>query len=357
MANFLVTGGCGFIGSHLVDSLIDDGHQVRVLDDLSAGKLDNVPTQCEVVEGDITDNQLVQKCLLGMDGCFHLAAIASVLESNDNWLKAHEVNLTGAVNVFDACRRNRTPVVYASSKAVYGDNADMPLTESSGTRPITAFGADKLATESHARVASVVHGVPTLGMRLFNVYGPRQNPDLADSGIVSIIVDRILRQQALCIYGDGDQVRDFIFVGDVVRLLRAAMTNISLTTTVFNVCSGESVTINQLASMVMSITGLSVQVKHLPSRKGDMRVSVGDPAQANKMLSMTAGQSLVRGIRELIESSKPAGITHLKAINRMANQIRLGKSDQRTSNKVIGMPLTDSDGVIVRANRRGEPHN
>ena len=202
MTCFLVTGGCGFIGSHLVESLVNEGHKVRVLDDLSTGKRENVPAQCEVVVGSVTDNQLVRDCMTDIDGCFHLAAIASVQESNENWLGTHEVNLTGTINVFDACRKNRTPVVYASSAAVYGDNAEMPLKESSGVRPLTAYGADKLACELHAQVASLVHSVPTSGMRFFNVYGPRQNLSSAYSGVISIFVDRILRHEPLCIYGD-----------------------------------------------------------------------------------------------------------------------------------------------------------
>lgn len=304
MANYLVTGGCGFIGSHLVESLLKDGHRVRILDDLSTGKRENVPDQCEIVVGDVADSESVRACMYDMDGCFHLAAIASVEESNQNWVRTHQVNLTGTINVFDAARKNRTPVVYASSAAVYGDNADMPLKESSTVRPLTAYGADKLGSELHARVASLVHGVPTAGMRFFNVYGPRQDPASPYSGVISIFVGRILREQVLTVFGDGQQTRDFIYVGDVVRFLRTAMDNISRIPAVFNVCTGESVTVNQLAKTVMSITALRVPVAHQPARKGDIRVSVGDPGYAKQMLGVTAEQPLTRGLQMLFEYSK-----------------------------------------------------
>jgi len=304
MASYLVTGGCGFIGSHLVESLLEDGHQVRILDDFSTGKRENVSARCEIIAGDVADSEVVHACMRGMDGCFHLAAIASVQQSNDEWVKTHQVNLTGSINVFDAARENKVPVVYASSAAVYGDNADMPLRESSAVRPLVAYGADKLGSELHARVASLVHGVPTTGMRFFNVYGPRQNPASPYSGVISIFVDRILKKQALTIYGDGEQTRDFIYVGDVVQFLRAAMTNISRTSAVFNVCTGERITINQLAKAVMSVTTQRVLVEHQPTRKGDIRVSVGDPGYAKQMLRVTAKQPLTRGLQMLIEYSK-----------------------------------------------------
>jgi len=301
MTSFLVTGGCGFIGSHLVENLLNDGHRVRVLDDLSTGKRENVSSQCEIVIGDVTNSNLVRDCMEDIDGCFHLAAIASVQQSNTHWLRTHQVNLTGTINVFDASRRNRTPVVYASSAAVYGDNADMPLKESSAVRPLTAYGADKLGSELHARVATLVHGVPTAGMRFFNVYGPRQDPASPYSGVISIFLDRVLRAESLTIFGDGEQTRDFIYVEDVVNFMRIAMSNVSLHPVVFNICTGESITINQLARIIMSITGVQLQLEHQSSRKGDIRGSVGDPGLAKQVLHMSAEYPLIQGLRKLME--------------------------------------------------------
>jgi len=304
MANYLVTGGCGFIGSHLAESLLEDGHQVRILDDFSTGKMDNVPPQCDVIRGDVADSEMVHLCMRDMDGCFHLAAIASVQQSNEEWIRTHQVNLTGTINVFDAAKEKRIPVVYASSAAVYGDNADIPLKENSAVSPLVAYGADKLGSELHARVASLVHGVPTTGMRFFNVYGPRQNPASSYSGVISIFVDRVMNNQALTIFGDGEQTRDFIYVGDVVRFLCASMKNINCASSVFNVCTGETVTINQLAKIVMSITASQVTVTYQAARKGDIRVSVGDPGYAQQALGVAAKYPLARGLKMFIDYSE-----------------------------------------------------
>ena len=304
MANYLVTGGCGFIGSHLVDSLIRDGHRVRILDDFSTGKRKNVHHDCEVIVGDVGNSAMVALSMEDIDACFHLAAIASVQESNENWIGTHKTNLTGTINILDAARHKKIPVVYASSAAVYGDNAEMPLNEHSELSPLTAYGADKLGSELHARVASLVHGVPTVGLRFFNVYGPRQDPSSPYSGVISIFIKRLLEECSLTIYGDGEQTRDFVYVDDVISALRSAMINISTVPTAFNVCTGESVSINKLAKIMLSITRSSVVVDHIKSRRGDIRVSVGDPTRTKKLLGVSAHVTLVEGLRKLIDSMR-----------------------------------------------------
>ena len=306
MALYLVTGGCGFIGSHLVDDLLRRGHRVRILDDLSTGKRSNLPAdvlprQCELITGDVVDRELVERCFDGVDYCFHLAAVASVQRSNEDWSGTHRINLTGAINILDAARRQRVPVVYASSAAVYGDNADTPLQESAQLRPLTAYGADKLGCELHARVASLVHSVPTTGLRFFNVYGPRQCASSPYSGVISIFADRLTRAEPLVVFGDGEQTRDFIFVEDVVAFLQAAMARVSLTPSCFNVCTGRSTTINQLASLLMSLCGTRVAVDYRPSRSGDIRVSIGSPQLAEHRLGYRAGTTLASGLRRLID--------------------------------------------------------
>ncbi|WP_028021831.1 NAD-dependent epimerase/dehydratase family protein [Enterovibrio calviensis] len=300
MASYLVTGGCGFIGSHLVESLLADGHHVRVVDDLSTGARENVPRHCELRVADICQPGVLEDAMKEVDGCFHLAAIASVERSNQQWVETHEVNLTGSIRAFEAARAAKTPVVYASSAAVYGDNADMPLAERAVLRPLTAYGADKLGSELHARVASVVHGVPTTGLRFFNVFGPRQDPKSPYSGVISIFADKVLGKEPLTIYGDGEQTRDFIYVADVVRFLRAAMKDVSVTPEVFNVCRGEALSVNQLATILMSLTGSSVGMNYVPARRGDIRTSIGSPARGAKELSIVAQTSVTQGLRELL---------------------------------------------------------
>ncbi len=306
MALYLITGGCGFIGSHLAEELLAGGHRIRIIDNLSSGKMSNLPSnlsaeRCEVVVGDVSQKDVVNQCFTDVDFCFHLAAIASVQLSNEDWAGTHQANLTASINVFNAARINQVPVVYASSAAVYGDNAETPLKESAILRPLTAYGADKLGSELHARVASLVHSVPTTGLRFFNVYGPRQDASSPYSGVISIFTSKVSRQQTLTIYGDGEQVRDFIYVKDVVHYLLSAMARISLTPSAFNVCTGRNTTINQLAKTIMSVSGRRVDIKYLAARKGDIRVSVGSPYLAERQLDFRAQESLASGLRKLMD--------------------------------------------------------
>jgi UDP-glucose 4-epimerase len=326
MALYLITGGCGFIGSHLAEELLARGHRVRIIDNLSTGKISNLPardlhSQCDVVIGDVSHKSSLNQCFEGVDFCFHLAAIASVQLSNEDWVGTHQVNLGGSINVFNAARTNRVPVVYASSAAVYGDNAETPLKESAVQRPLTAYGADKLGSELHARVASFVHSVPTTGLRFFNVYGPRQDSSSPYSGVISIFADKVSRQESLGIYGDGGQVRDFIYVKDVVQYLLSAMDNVSITPAVYNVCTGRSITINQLARTIMSVSGKQVGMQYLPSRKGDISVSVGAPDLSERHLKYRATESLANGLRKLIEYEFGS------KVRREATEIKLATSE------------------------------
>lgn len=306
MANYLVTGGCGFIGSHLCDALIAEGHGVRVLDDLSTGKLENLDPSAILVVGDVADRDAVAAAMKGMDGCFHLAAVASVKRSIEDWTGTHRTNLTGAINVFDAARKARhgkpVPVIYASSAAVYGDNASMPLRESESLRPLTPYGADKLGCELHARVASLIHGVPTTGFRFFNVYGPRQDPASPYSGVISIFAERIMSNQPVTVFGDGRQVRDFVYVGDVVRFLIAGMERDDDHAQVFNVCTGTTTTILQLAKTLASIVGTEFRFGNRPPRTGDIRTSLGDPEKALRILGVETTTPLGDGLRATVES-------------------------------------------------------
>ena len=213
MSRFLVTGGAGFIGSHLVEALLDDGHGLRVLDDLSTGYLRNLPRQAEFIEADVADTEAVDSAFEGVDGCFHLAAIASVPRSHCDWVRSHQVNLTGTINVFDQAkpsrRKREVPVVYASTAAIYGNYGSVPVDEECPAAPLSAYGADKYACELHARIAGAIHGVPTVGLRFFNLYGPRQASLSPYSGVVSIFAERLLSGEPVEIFGNGEQTRDF----------------------------------------------------------------------------------------------------------------------------------------------------
>ncbi|MBM3546336.1 MAG: NAD-dependent epimerase/dehydratase family protein [Alphaproteobacteria bacterium] len=305
MGRYLVTGGAGFIGSHLVDALLARGDEAVVLDDLSTGHLSNLPPGVRVIQGDVADVNAVSSAVTGVDGCFHLAAVASVQRSNEDWLGTHRTNLTGTITVLDAARTagsngSQIPVVYASSAAVYGDAKDLPISETTPTRPLTAYGADKLGSELHARVASHVHGVPTTGMRFFNVYGPRQDPKSPYSGVISVFAESVMTGRRIGIHGDGGQTRDFIFVGDVVDHLMAAMATSTTTSRVFNVCTGNATSILYLARTLMKAAGRSFEIKHGPARAGDIRESVGDPSRAIAGLGLRAVTPLADGLCTLL---------------------------------------------------------
>ncbi len=297
MHTYLVTGGCGFIGSHLAEALLAEGHAIRILDDLSTGKLANKPAAAELILGDVADEQCVAKAMHGVGGCFHLAAIASVERANQDWLGTHRVNLTGTINVLEAARRTGpVPVVYASSAAVYGDNPALPLSEAAQLRPLSAYGADKLGCELHARVAGLVHGVPSTGLRFFNVYGPRQDPASPYSGVISIFCDRLRAGHAVTIFGDGRQTRDFVFVGDVIRALVAGLREASVEARVFNVCTGHATSVGELASVIGRTLGVTPDIRFGPARSGDIRASLGDPSGARAALGFVAETGLAEGL-------------------------------------------------------------
>ncbi|MBF0183202.1 MAG: NAD-dependent epimerase/dehydratase family protein [Magnetococcales bacterium] len=305
-ATYLVTGGAGFIGSHLVDALLAAGHRVLVLDDLSVGKRSNVDAKAQLVEGSVCDEPLVRKLLAQVDGCFHLAALSSTVLSHQQWLYAHRVNVTGTITVLECARASKEraaiPVVYTSSAAVYGDNPDSPLPEQTELRPFSAYGADKLGSELHARVAGVVHGVPTLGLRLFNVFGPRQDPTSPYSGVISHFLLRAQRGEELLIHGDGQQVRDFIHVSDVIRFFLVAIQQVSPEGKVYNVCSGHGTTILDLAKRIIRLTGNRSAIRHDTARVGDIRLSVGDPRQAAQALAITTTKTLEDGLIGMIDT-------------------------------------------------------
>ncbi len=304
MAHYLVTGGCGFIGSHLADALIGRGHRVRILDNLSSGRRENAPGEAELVIGDITDRATVRTCAAEVDGIFHLAAIASVEQSSRDWLGCHAVNLTGGINIFDAARRGSGPgvrVVYASSAAVYGDADAVPLRETVLPRPTNPYGADKLGCELHGRVASLLYQVPTVGLRLFNVYGPRQDPGSPYSGVISIFALRLRRQAPLAIYGDGRQVRDFVAVSDAVAFFIAAMEAGEAAGEAYNVCTGIGTTIGELAALMGDRLGVTPAFEYGAARAGDIRRSIGDPGQAARHLGCTARLPLRQGLGLLFD--------------------------------------------------------
>jgi UDP-glucose 4-epimerase len=302
LPHYLLTGGCGFIGSHLAAALIARGDRVRVLDDLSTGSRANLAPGAELIVGDVSDPTAVTTSMQGMDGCFHLAAIASVERGVREWLLTHRVNLSGTITVFDAARAaGGIPVVYASSAAVYGEQQTLPIAEDAPKAPLSAYGADKLGCEQQARVAGHVHGVPTMGLRFFNVYGPRQDPKSPYSGVISIFCDRLIAGEPVRIFGDGGQTRDFIYVADIVAGLLAAMPAASPAAPVLNLCTGQPTSVLELARLIAALCNAPHAPQHQPPRSGEIRHSLGDPTRARAMLGLGAPTSLRDGLAATLD--------------------------------------------------------
>jgi UDP-glucose 4-epimerase len=329
MARYLVTGGCGFIGSHLVTALLAQGDDVRILDDLSTGKASSAPDAAELVVGDICDRDTVAAAMEDVAGCFHLAAVASVERCNAAWIDSHRTNLTGTITLLEATRRSPSarpvPFVYASSAAVYGDNAKVPLNEHAAVQPRSPYGADKLGSEMHAFAAHCVHGMSTVGLRFFNVYGPGQDPRSPYSGVISRFCERLCGGHEITIFGDGKQTRDFIYVTDVVRALVAAMQRWPSGATALNVCAGRATSVRELAGVIGDLLGVKPRIAFKPPRRGDIRVSIGDPSRARELLGFTADTTLQRGLEATLRSTAPTAPSALEyGLRRGAARERIG---------------------------------
>ncbi|UPY36763.1 NAD-dependent epimerase/dehydratase family protein [Sediminicoccus sp. KRV36] len=311
MSSYVVTGGAGFIGSHLTEALLRAGHGVRVVDDLSTGRRDALDPAVEFIDGDVTDLAVMRKAVAGAAGIFHLAAITSDTRCRDDWSVAHRVNQGGTVAVFDAAREaGGLPVCYASSAAVYGDQGSRAIQEGAKLRPRGSLGADKLGSEHHGAVAFAQHGVPNLGLRMFHIYGPRRGNALGHRDVVSIFAERILAGQVITLHGDGQQCRDFVHVADVVRHFFAGMQMLQMhpQTMVLNLCTGRGTTIRGLAD-ALGIAGARIPlVQFGPARPGDLRALLGDPNEAIHVLGVEAGIELESGLRSLFPAPPPSAL-------------------------------------------------
>jgi UDP-glucose 4-epimerase len=321
---YLVTGGCGFIGSHTAAALLSNGHEVCILDNLSSGKIQNKPVNAELIIGEVADSEAVAKAMTGCDGVFHFAAIASVERCNRDWIGAHRTNLGGTVTVFEAACRARlngpVPVVYASSAAVYGRSTEVPLRETSRLRPESPYGADKLGCELHAAAGFRVHGLPTCGVRFFNVYGPGQDPHSPYSGVISIFCDRARNGREITIFGDGRQTRDFVFVDDAVAGVLAAMDGCLHAATVVNICTGRGTSLLDLVGYIEQNLHSQTPLSFAERRRGDIDLSVGDPSLGAEQLGFRAPTSIRTGLARLLYGERSE-----------ASQKRLVAQDMRSA--------------------------
>jgi len=301
----LVTGGAGFIGSHLADRLLADGYRVRILDNFSTGKQENIPRspQVEVITGDVGDFDTVRAAMENVTVVFHEAAIASVPETIGNPLASERANYRGTVNVLEAARHAGTRrLVFACSAAVYGDLPELPKHERMPVRPLSPYAVDKLASEHACQVYWRLYGLETVSLRYFNVFGPRQDPSSPYSGVISIFSDCLQHGQQPAIYGDGEQTRDFIYVSDVVEANMRAASVGAAAGMVFNVATGGTITINGLLQGICDIKGRPFEPRYLPARAGDIRHSRADIGSAAEILGWHPAVSLETGLRKLFES-------------------------------------------------------
>ncbi|MEA3413883.1 MAG: NAD-dependent epimerase/dehydratase family protein [Pseudomonadota bacterium] len=305
MKKVLVTGGAGFIGSHTVDLLLERGILVRVLDNLSAGNRDNLPGDdpgLEFLEGDIRSSGDVARAVEGVSHVLHLAAQVSVVNSVEDPPNSADHNIMGFVTVLDAARRAGVArFVYASSAAVYGTPERLPLDESAPLFPLSPYGLEKRVNEQYASLFHGHWGISTLGMRYFNVFGPRQDPSSPYAGVISLFVDRIRAGDPLTIFGDGGQTRDFIYVRDVARANVAALG--SGFEGACNVATGTTVNLLDVIDALGGVAGATPEISFLPPREGDIRDSSAVVAALHRELDVRAETGLAEGLGMLLDST------------------------------------------------------
>jgi nucleoside-diphosphate-sugar epimerase len=305
MSLCLVTGGAGFIGSHIVRRLLEKGRRVRVLDDLSTGKRANlaeVADRIEFVEGDICDVPTVERCTQGVEVVFHLAARGSVPRSVAEPRPTNDINITGTLNLLIAAHAaGARRFVYSASSSAYGDTPVMPKTVDLRPLPMSPYAVSKLASELYCTVWRQVYGLQTISLRYFNVFGPRQDPQGAYAAVIPAFVSRMLRAQRPTIYGDGEQSRDFCFIENVVTANMLAAEAPETHGEVLNVACGERITLNAIVADINKLLGTDLQPEYQPARAGDVKHSLADIAETQRVLGYAAKVMFPEGLRRSID--------------------------------------------------------
>ena len=301
----LVTGGAGFIGSHLVDSLVSAGCKVAVLDNLCSGNYSNLKHlegQFAFYQDDIRNQQALSAAAEGREVIFHLAAIVSVPQTIEDPLDSASVNDTGTLQVLEAARVKKVRrVIFSSSCAVYGDDRQLPKLENMHPKPMSPYAVQKLAAEYYARVYHELYGLETAILRYFNVYGPRQDPSSPYSGVISIFMTKALQHEPAVIYGDGNQSRDFIYVRDVVRANLLAATAKNIGGQVMNIGTGNAVAINTLWKTICALSGQDLKPQYAPKRPGDIVESLAGIGSAKALLGFEPEISFEKGLEATFE--------------------------------------------------------
>jgi nucleoside-diphosphate-sugar epimerase len=307
MANYLVTGGAGFIGSHISDALLKRGHRVRVVDNFVTGYQRNLRDGVEFIEGDVADPAVARAAVAGMDYAIHQGAIPSVPRSVDKPLESHRANVDGMLQMLLASRDAGVKrLVFAGSSSVYGDTAVLPKTETMPTNPLSPYALQKLMSELYGQMFTRLYGFETVTTRYFNVFGPRQDPGSTYSGVISLFIKALHEGTRPVIYGDGGQTRDFTFVTNVVDgVMRAAETP-GVGGEVFNIATNSRISLNELLGTLKKIFGSTVEPIYKEARTGDVRDSQADISKAERLLGYKPIVGLEEGLRQTVDWFKSA---------------------------------------------------
>jgi len=303
----IVTGGAGFIGSHLIDALVEKGHEVTVLDNLTTGKLKNITHHIEkgnitFIKGDIRNTKTLNKALKNADAVMHLAALISVEESIKKPLLYHQVNATGTLKLLKTAAKNKVKhIIFASSAAVYGEPKELPIKESHPPNPLSPYAATKIAAENYLKTYNHLHNITTTTLRIFNAYGPRQTNNQY-AGVITKFINNALAGKPLTIYGDGTQTRDFIYVKDTARAFIAALE--AKRNGTYNIATGKPTTINQLAQLIKQLTKTNSPITYTKPREGDIKHSYADTTKAQQELGFKAKTTLKEGLKQTINKLK-----------------------------------------------------
>lgn len=304
MAKFMVTGGGGFIGSHIVELLISQEHEVVVYDNFSTGREINLKPfegKITVVRGDIMDVETLNSAMEGVNYVTHLAAEVSAIKSVEDPVFANEINVTGTLNVLRSARDHGVKrLVLSSSSAIYGDTGSAPQSEQNLPKPLSPYGATKICGEHYCTVFNEIYGLETVRFRYFNVFGPRQNPKSQYAAVIPRFADKIIAGEKIHIFGDGEQTRDFVFVKDVARANYLACTHEAAPGEVFNIAGGRNISVNELAELLMSVIGKRVPVIHDPAKLGEIKYSCSDTSKVREMLGFEPQTSMEDGLAQVV---------------------------------------------------------
>jgi UDP-glucose 4-epimerase len=310
MAEYLVTGGAGFIGGHLAERLVRDGHSVRILDNFSSGRETNLRgwgERAEILRDDIRDRAAVARAMTGVRVIFHLAALPSVPKSVADPLTSHDINVNGTLNILLAARDARVQrVVFTSSSAVYGDSPTLPKREDMTPTPISPYGLHKLIGEQYGELFTRAYALPTVSLRYFNVYGPRQDPQSEYAAAIPKFITCLLDGRAPTVFGDGQQTRDFTYVANVVDANLAAAAGPNAIGQTFNIADGRRISVNDLIATLNTILGSAIAPAYAPPRAGDVLHSLADVTKARHLLNHASRIELAEGLRRTIATFRIA---------------------------------------------------